>query len=268
MKGGLQPDGSWLLVEEPVDYAQGERFAYDEALHPRDAKGEWTDSSGEPRFKDLKELKKKAEMAKPTAAGVQTIPRVWRPGVAPEPPPTITGLSTPADPAAAHAAIEKWETENYERKTEGAIAFHPENGLVLDKRGTASKVSFTPTEQDAVKDSIFTHNHPGANTGLSPADVAFAISSDVSEMRVVGRDYRSRGKYVEDTLTRPPGGWTSLKGETGFTVRTLHDIAGIVTAWGKEQHPVVNKTEDDEWHSIWTRLGEKFGFTYSRRYIP
>jgi hypothetical protein len=219
-------------------------------------------------IESIKELKRKAKTPAPTAAGVQTVPRIWRPG-APQPePPTFTGLSTPRDVAAAAAMVGKWETENYERRTEGAFAVHPETGVVLDKRGTVGKVSLSPVESAAIKDSIFTHNHPGANTGLSPADVAAAISCDVSEMRVVGRDYRSRGRYVEDVLVRPPGGWTSLNVKTGYVIKTPHDVASVVAAVGKAQHPAVGKTEDDEWNAIWTRLGERFGYTYTRRFVP
>ena len=94
---------------------------------------------------------------------------------------------------------------------ETSVAFDSKGNAVLDKRGYSKSVEFSEFEKKKLKDTIFTHNHPGGwkkeegtigriGASFSRQDITFAISNDVAEIRAVTPTYT----FV---LKRPEKGW-------------------------------------------------------------
>ena len=96
---------------------------------------------------------------------------------------------------------------------ESAFAWDAQGNELLAKDGGRSGVLIAPQEFALLKDAIFTHNHPdglrygsidprSAGNSFSEADIEFAMSNDLAEIRVVTPKLRF-------ALRRPPSGWNS-----------------------------------------------------------
>lgn len=97
------------------------------------------------------------------------------------------------------------------KRFETAVVFNDKGDIIIDKRGKATSVGFTPKEVESMKDKIITHNHPRGwgydenswgriGNSFSREDLSLAITADVAEIRAVTPNYTF-------SLKRPPQGW-------------------------------------------------------------
>ena len=106
------------------------------------------------------------------------------------------------------------ETEQQIRKNkdfETGVVYNPNGDIVIDKRGKATSVAFTPEECKRMKDCIFTHNHPRGwqykennilhiGSSFSIQDLVLAVAHDLQEMRAVTPLYTF-------SVVKPKNGW-------------------------------------------------------------
>ena len=106
------------------------------------------------------------------------------------------------------------ETEQQIRKNkdfETGVVYNSNGDIVIDKRGEATSVAFTPEECKRMKDCIFTHNHPRGwqykennilhvGSSFSIQDLALAVAHDLQEMRAVTPLYTF-------SVVKPKNGW-------------------------------------------------------------
>ncbi|MFJ3486584.1 hypothetical protein ACIPL1_24745 [Pseudomonas sp. NPDC090202] len=135
-------------------------------------------------------------------------------------------------------------------------AFIDKNGNVLLQRsGEADKVAFPVSEFSRLKDSVFTHNHPGNRT-FSRADVNLAAEIGVAELRAVGPTLR----YI---MTADKG-WPSSDIITSLTAEAEEDaVAKAIGMFSR------GEIERDYMHAeaenqYWKILSERVGLKYTR----
>lgn len=98
---------------------------------------------------------------------------------------------------------------------ETAYALDSRGRVVMNKGGQASSVSISQQEGLLLKDSIFTHNHPGGwkykegtigriGNSFSTDDIRTAIKLDIKEIRAVT-------PHFTFTMKRPATGWPDLQ---------------------------------------------------------
>ena len=156
------------------------------------------------------------------------------------------------------------------KRFETAVVFNDKGDIVIDKRGKATSVGFTPKEVEIMKDKIITHNHPigwgykekdwrRIGNSFSKADLSLAITADVAEIRAVTPNYTF-------SLKRPPQGWgidmhdfNKLYTETYNRIYTENNklvYNGIIT-------PV--QAETVHYHSLNKEIAKKLGWIYEKR---
>jgi len=155
------------------------------------------------------------------------------------------------------------------KEFETAVVFDKNGNIVIDKRGSATNVSFSKDEMNLMKDCIFTHNHPRGwrydensmfriGSSFSREDLKFAINSDVKEIRAVTPNYTF-------SLKRPDSGW----GIQDYTLDT----------WYRRIEQIIRDDHDDRimmgtltegqagitlYHNITKLMATKFGWDYSK----
>jgi hypothetical protein len=80
--------------------------------------------------------------------------------------------------------IRSIEQQIKDASTEMSFAFSEDGELVLSKDGGKHSIKFSNEEQIALKDTIFTHNHPDGSP-MTVRDLLFAAYTNLLEMRAV-----------------------------------------------------------------------------------
>lgn len=164
------------------------------------------------------------------------------------------------------------ETENeirMNKKFETAVVFDADGIIVLDKRGQQYQVGFTKEECALMKDCIITHNHPrgwGApensmmriGNSFSPEDIYLAVNNDVEEMRAVTPNFTF-------TMKRPNNGWgidleKLKKVVTVENKRLINEFRKRI--WSATTTPT--KASIIHYHTLWKRIADKLGWSYSK----
>ncbi len=168
--------------------------------------------------------------------------------------------------------IEAFEREVVNFRHEVARVWDARGKVVVEKTGTATHVSFTPQEKQAMRNCVFTHNHPGgwtfaendvrrAGCSFSREDVQFAAEAEVREMRAVSPGYIH--------IIRPSaGGWDANWAQ-----------AKLIPEYRKQDHAVrldfltgivdgrmtPEEAEVQHFHEVWTRVAKSLSLDYTRR---
>jgi hypothetical protein len=157
--------------------------------------------------------------------------------------------------------IREGESEIVKQKYETAIAYDKRGNEIFRKNGEKSNVTFTDSETEKFKDTIFTHNHPTLGGSFSKEDINFACISDMQEMRAVGTEY-------EHSIIRPSGGWDR---------KYYKDIIEpeYIKADGVTREKFIklinngeitpNDAEKEHYNTVWNIVAEKLGLNYSRK---
>ena len=113
--------------------------------------------------------------------------------------------------ATMRASLATAEAEIHTLRHERCYAYTADGTPVLNKDGAKDYISFDDDEVALMKDTVFTHNHPGGwefddsdprsvGNAFSKEDLLMACRGDVAEMRAVAR----KTTYV---MRRPAKGW-------------------------------------------------------------
>lgn len=94
--------------------------------------------------------------------------------------------SSPESEAQSPAQRTAAQVENEIRHLADTVGvfIHPDGSIVLRRQGQHDRVGFAESELAVMQGMTFTHNHPGG-LGPSAADIAFASSYQLHELRVV-----------------------------------------------------------------------------------
>jgi SPP1 gp7 family putative phage head morphogenesis protein len=157
------------------------------------------------------------------------------PAAEPDDAPDIVDLADAADAAAEEAdaaeAAMRAEVDAKEdtirgRKTEYAGVWDSDGNSVLEKKGRAHSVSFTPDESKLIMDAaVFTHNHPGGGP-FSDADIVFSLHHNVGEFRAVGIEQET-GRNVNYVLTRVSDGESGFQGHWQSTLKDVYNRSAL-----------------------------------------
>lgn len=143
---------------------------------------------------------------------------------------------------------------------EKCFAFDASGKQIFYKSGSKSRIEFSDKEAYRLKDSIFTHNHPGGGT-FSKDDIKFASKQSLLEMRAVS----SNRNY---SISPPEGGWSSdwwqKEGSNYYTLARQETRVFL-----KEELAAGRITKDQindmhyQHHELWLRFAEKSGAKYT-----
>ena len=170
-------------------------------------------------------------------------------------------------------ALERSERYLYNRHEHGlsdeyAIVLDSEGNQILEKMGTGNRVDIDRANWPRLKDAIFTHSHPMGwhyakgdpryiGNSFSPADLVFAVTLDLKEIRAVSRGHLYR-------MVRPESGW----GDVGVLGGKIDRAANVI---GETFMGAINKgtmTPEEatsrRWHETWLRLAPLEGWHYER----
>ena len=185
------------------------------------------------------------------------------------------GITQTAYPKITSKVIEIENEIRMNKQFETGVAFDKDGNVVLDKRGAATSISFTDAECKAVKDCVFTHNHPrgwSAKTGtlkrignsFSKNDITFAIGNDTAEIRAVTPTFTF-------SMKRPKNGWgiSILEVNESFILMEREVKSQMLTMISKaktneEQERAIERAEILHHHLIWKKFAEKYGIKYTK----
>ncbi len=226
-------DPEWGAWQKYFEANPAMKFAWDEAKHPRDKDGKWTDAGGsdavnkvEPKLRD-QFLRAEKELA--TRQGA---------------------------------------TDN-----EQAVVLFPAFGYMSHSRGSATAVKFSEDEVAEMRNdgnAILTHNHPtrvfgGQATvvGLSVDDIVMGHRANLAEMRAVV-DHKS-GYYIF-SLKRG-GGWPTKSQIENFRhtderYAKVRNVAKRYWQGVKQNDPKRKTVELGVSHARTKLIAEKFGLKY------
>lgn len=155
------------------------------------------------------------------------------------------------------------------KKFETGVVFDKNGNVLIDKRGAKYSVRFTNEECAKMKDCVFTHNHPrGWNhpekslgrigNSFSPEDIFLAIAHDVSEMRAVTPNYT----FV---MKRPEAGWgIDIKKFEKLLNQENNNLRREFMARVNNNTLSPAMAEAVHYHTLWKRVSEKMGWSYSK----
>jgi hypothetical protein len=156
---------------------------------------------------------------------------------------------------------------------ETGVAFDKYGNIIIDKRGQSKSVKFTSEERRAIKDCVFTHNHPrgwsakehtlgriGNSFGIE--DISFAIGNDAVEIRAVTPTYTF-------SMKRPVNGWgidlpalnksyNSISTEVKKKMNAM--IGKAITK--QEQQQAIERAKLLHFHLIWKEFSKRHGVEY------
>jgi hypothetical protein len=168
------------------------------------------------------------------------------------------------------------EVENEIRENkqfETGVAFDRDGNIVLDKRGASCSVSFTDEECKAVKDCVFTHNHPRGWTAkentlgrignsFSLEDILFSVSNNVAEIRAVTPTYTF-------AMKRPENGWgidlpTLKKSYDSISNEVRKKMNSMINKATTQQEiqRAIERAESSHFHLLWKEFSKRHGIEY------
>jgi hypothetical protein len=128
--------------------------------------------------------------------------------------------------------------------------------ILIDKNGSANKVSFTSEEVNKMKGVTLTHNHPNGSS-FSPTDILLASSANMREIRAVSSSHIY--SMTRKDPSRPWPSISSLKSEIARAGERIYDEADRYDRKVKEYY-----------HGIWEIISRKPGMNlkYTRTSRP
>lgn len=182
---------------------------------------------------------------------------------------TEAGLSR-----AQRETLERVEGSARSMRNEQLTAIDRNGNIIIQQGGNRSSVSLSESEARRLKDSVLTHNHPGAyydslpNRGglagrigspLSAQDVITSVKRDVREIRAI-----TRGGYLY-SLKRPSGGW-------GVSARTVAQEMRQYQFEGISKYVASDSSDGARLnivvqHDAIRRIARKYGWIYTRRRV-
>lgn len=160
-------------------------------------------------------------------------------------------------------------------KFETAVAFGKNGNIVIDKRGTTTRVAFKNEECAMMKDCVLTHNHPSGwsakentigriGSSFSYADISLSINRDVAEIRAVTPTYTF-------SMKRPTNGWGvnvgKLKNDFDIANENMRIKMFEIIDKAKTLENIRQATERANtlhFHLIWKELAKKYGWKYTK----
>lgn len=155
------------------------------------------------------------------------------------------------------------------KKFETGVVFDKNGNVLIDKRGAKYSVRFTNEECAMMKDCIFTHNHPRGwgypeksleriGNSFSPEDIFLAIAHDVAEMRAVTPNYT----FI---MKRPEAGWgIDIKKFEKLLNQENNNLRREFMARVNNNTLSPAMAEAVHYHTLWKRVSEKMGWSYSK----
>ena len=151
---------------------------------------------------------------------------------------------------------------------ETAIAVDSEGRVIINKKGGKSSVDFTQKEGEILKDSIFTHNHPGGweakegtvgriGNSFSIADILTSINLDIKEIRAVTPNYTF-------TMKRPSSGWPDIQQAKRFIEKLNQERLDTYLPRVRTGTTRRDYAEVTHWHSVWRDFAKKYGIEYTK----
>lgn len=182
---------------------------------------------------------------------------------------TEAGLSR-----AQRETLQRVESSARSLRNEQLTAIDKNGNVFIQKGGNQSSVALYDSEARRLKDSVLTHNHPGAyydtlpNRGglagrigspLSAQDVVTSVKRDVKEIRAI-----TKGGYLY-SLKRPSGGW-------GVSARTVSQEMRqyqfeAVSKYARSDSSGGARLNVVAQHDALRRIARKHGWTYTRRRV-
>lgn len=127
--------------------------------------------------------------------------------------------------------MNKAENEiRYKTDRERGIIIDGDGNILVDKLGEKHSVAFNKVEREKMPGTILTHNHPSGG-GFSGADLEFAVSNQLKEIRAVGKNYKHSLRFKPENI---PG--------EDLTVKTLNV--------GAEHYSIDNQVRQEFWEKI------------------
>jgi len=158
-------------------------------------------------------------------------------------------------------------TINAER-IEHMYAFDSSGGLISSMTGDRRQVRIPMSVSRQLADGVLTHNHPSGGS-FSDADIRFATSWNLREMRAVGRNYLGEvNAYSMSGDWLVPGGGdvqaalVRLQNEFARSVRKWRAILGPLVSSGKISPEEANFRIG---HEIWQEVAKSLGLRYARQ---
>lgn len=127
--------------------------------------------------------------------------------------------------------------------------------VLLQRSGEADRVGFPVSEFPRLRDSTFTHNHPGNGT-FSRDDVRLASEIGVAELRAVGPTLRYMMTADKD--------WPSGDMIAALAAQSEKDAIKRVTGMVNKGEIELEFAQSESEHQFWTILSGKAGLKYTR----
>ncbi len=161
------------------------------------------------------------------------------------------------------------------QRFESAAAWDADGNLLLFKDGQQSSVSFSNSEIQRIRGSVFTHNHPGGwrhpeddprrgGNSFSIDDMAVATKAQLKEIRAASPLYNH-------SMKPPAGGWDEefFRSSIYPTYRRVEmqvQSEGILAI--RAGFKTMAQAEADFYHDVWTRVSRELGLIYERVKAP
>lgn len=138
--------------------------------------------------------------------------------------------------------------------------------VVIDRQGVKSQVDVTSAEANALRNGVFTHNHPLGGS-FSMSDGRFSIRRDLKEIRAVGTN--ELGEKHVHILRRPGSKWGATS-EAFQASYKKHDAKVSYDFWRAvhiEKRMSKQRAGADHYHEVLTRTSAELGLHYERKKV-